>query len=319
MTRDDAQKSVHHMEEYVAKLRRAGVPIVAGTDGYGMELVRELELYVDGGLTPAEALATATIAPARNVKIDNRTGSIAVGKEADLLLVDGDPSRRIGDLRHVDQVMSDGVLMDGDALRTEAGFSGTAEVAAALPQLVPDLGQQLDLAGPAGRFLALAHQLCRPAHHQENDEGEDEEAHDLGQECAPAEHRRAGLLERRIVGHRAVIVGGDRAKQEEVAGEVEPAEDLADDRHDDVVGEAGDDLGERGADDHGDGKVEHVALGDERAKVIEHGSPSFSSYGQHTPIAGWQPALCCFVRQHIEVKRPRIYVIRPRDPKGTCR
>ena len=124
MTRDDAQKSVHHMGEYVAKLRRAGVPIVAGTDGFGMELVRELELYVDGGMTPAEALATATIAPARNVKVDNRTGSIKVGKEADLLLVDGDPERNIGDLRHVDQVMSDGVLMDGDALRKEAGFSG---------------------------------------------------------------------------------------------------------------------------------------------------------------------------------------------------
>jgi imidazolonepropionase-like amidohydrolase len=124
MTRDDAEKSVHHMEEYVAKLRRAGVPIVAGTDGTGMELVRELELYVDGGLTTAEALATATIAPARNVKVANRTGSIVVGKEADLLLVDGDPEKNIGDLRHVDKVMSDGVLMDGDALRTEAGFSG---------------------------------------------------------------------------------------------------------------------------------------------------------------------------------------------------
>ena len=124
MTRDDAEKSVHHMGEYVAKLRRSGVPIVAGTDGFGMELVRELELYVDGGLTPAEALATATIAPARNVKADKRTGSIAVGKEADLLLVDGDPEKNIGDLRHVDQVMSDGVLMDGDALRAEAGFSG---------------------------------------------------------------------------------------------------------------------------------------------------------------------------------------------------
>src|SRR5438067_2800360 len=124
MTRADAEKSVHHMEEYVAKLRRSGVPIVAGTDGYGMELVRELELYVYGGLTPAEALATATIAPARNVKIANRTGSIAVGKEADLLLVDGDPEKNIGDLRHVDKVMSDGVLMDGDALREAAGFSG---------------------------------------------------------------------------------------------------------------------------------------------------------------------------------------------------
>ena len=54
---------------------------------------------------------------------DGRTGSIKAGKEADLLLVDGDPEKNIGDLRHVDQVMSDGVLMDGDALRTEAGFS----------------------------------------------------------------------------------------------------------------------------------------------------------------------------------------------------
>ena len=124
MTREDAQASVDHMGQYVTKLRRAGVPIVAGTDGYGYELVRELELYVKGGLTPAESLATATIAPARNVKIDNRTGSIKAGKEADLLLVDGDPEKNIGDLRHVDQVMSDGYLMDGNALRAEAGFSG---------------------------------------------------------------------------------------------------------------------------------------------------------------------------------------------------
>jgi imidazolonepropionase-like amidohydrolase len=124
MTREDALKSVHHMGEYVTKLRRAGVPIVAGTDGTGMELVRELELYVDGGMTTSEALATATIAPARNVKVASRTGSIKVGKEADLLLVDGDPEANIGDLRHVDQVMSDGMLMDGDALREAAGFSG---------------------------------------------------------------------------------------------------------------------------------------------------------------------------------------------------
>ncbi len=124
MTRADAQASVDHMGEYVAKLFHAGVPIVAGTDGYGQELVRELELYVKGGLTPAEALATATLIPARNVKAADRTGSIDVGKEADLLLVDGDPEKNIGDLRHVDQVMSDGYLMDGNVLRTEAGYTG---------------------------------------------------------------------------------------------------------------------------------------------------------------------------------------------------
>jgi imidazolonepropionase-like amidohydrolase len=124
MTQADAQASVDHMGQYVAKLFHAGVPIVAGTDGYGYELVRELELYVKGGLTPAEALSTATISPARNVKADNRTGSIKVGKEADLLLVDGDPEKNIGDLRHVDQVMSDGYLMDGNALRKAAGYTG---------------------------------------------------------------------------------------------------------------------------------------------------------------------------------------------------
>lgn len=120
----DVTASFHHMVDYVNVLRKAGVPIVAGTDGTGLELVRELELYVEGGMTPAEALATATIAAARNVHVDNRTGSIKVGKEADLLLVDGDPSKRIGDLRHVDQVMLDGALLDGDALRAAAGFSG---------------------------------------------------------------------------------------------------------------------------------------------------------------------------------------------------
>ena len=81
-TRADAVASVKHMLEYVAVMRKAGVPIVAGTDGSGLELVRELELYVEGGMTPAEALATATIAAARNVHIDNRTGSIVAGKEA---------------------------------------------------------------------------------------------------------------------------------------------------------------------------------------------------------------------------------------------
>lgn len=124
MTRDDARASFRKMGEYVAILRKAGAPIVAGTDGSGIELVRELELYVEGGMSPAQALATATIDAARNVGADKRTGSIAVGKEADLLLVDGDPSANIGALRRVAMVMSDGVLMDGDALRAAAGFTG---------------------------------------------------------------------------------------------------------------------------------------------------------------------------------------------------
>jgi imidazolonepropionase-like amidohydrolase len=123
-SREDVTKSFRHMLDYVATLYRAGVPIVAGTDGSGLEIVHELELYVDAGLTPAEALTTATIDAARNVHADRRTGSITVGKEADLLLVDGDVEANIGNLHHVDKVVLDGALLDGDALRKEAGFSG---------------------------------------------------------------------------------------------------------------------------------------------------------------------------------------------------
>jgi imidazolonepropionase-like amidohydrolase len=123
-TRQDVEASFRNMLKYVAALHKAGVPIVAGTDGYGMELVRELELYVEGGMSTSEALATATIIPARNVGADGRTGSIAVGKEADLLLVDGDVEADIGALRRVDQVVMDGTLLDGDALRAAAGYSG---------------------------------------------------------------------------------------------------------------------------------------------------------------------------------------------------
>jgi imidazolonepropionase-like amidohydrolase len=86
--------------------------------------VRELELYVNAGFTPAEALATATINPATLVHAQATTGSIEVGKHADLVLVEGDPSQRIGDLRNTRTVMMDGKLMDADALRQASGFSG---------------------------------------------------------------------------------------------------------------------------------------------------------------------------------------------------
>jgi imidazolonepropionase-like amidohydrolase len=124
LTRADYRRSFDKLIELVGDLHRAGVPIVAGTDGSGMELVRELELYVQAGFTPAEALASATIAPARMVGVASRTGSIAVGKEADLVLVDGDPSQHIGDLRHTRIIMMQGRLMDADALRAAGGFAG---------------------------------------------------------------------------------------------------------------------------------------------------------------------------------------------------
>lgn len=124
LTRDDYRKSYAKMVELVGRLHKAGVPILAGTDGWGIELIRELEIYEQAGFTPAEALQSVTIMPARVVVADKRTGSIAVGKEADMVLIDGDPSKEIGALRRVLTVVSDGYVMDGDALRTAAGYSG---------------------------------------------------------------------------------------------------------------------------------------------------------------------------------------------------
>jgi imidazolonepropionase-like amidohydrolase len=124
LTRADFKKSFDKMVGLVGKLHDAGVRIVAGTDGYGLELVRELELYQEAGLSNAEALQTATIVPARMVGMDDRTGSIATGKTADIILVDGDVSKDLGNLRHVDTVFLDGYRLDGDALREASGLSG---------------------------------------------------------------------------------------------------------------------------------------------------------------------------------------------------
>lgn len=124
LTRADYRASFAKMGALVVKMQRAGVPIVAGTDGSGIEIIRELELYVQYGMTPGEALTTATLNPAKLVGMAAKTGSIKVGKVADLVLVEGDPSVRIGDLRQTRVVMLGGKMMDADALRTAAGFSG---------------------------------------------------------------------------------------------------------------------------------------------------------------------------------------------------
>jgi imidazolonepropionase-like amidohydrolase len=124
LTRADYRASWAKMIALMQRMHKAGVPIVAGTDGSGIELVHELEIYVQAGLTPAEALAAATIVPARLVGQEAKTGSIKIGKIADLALVEGDPSTRIADLRQTRLVMLDGKLLDADALRSAAGFSG---------------------------------------------------------------------------------------------------------------------------------------------------------------------------------------------------
>lgn len=127
LTRDDFRKSFDKMVGLVGRLHQAGVRIVAGTDGYGLELVRELELYQQAGLSNAEALQTATIVPARMTGMADRVGSIAPGKTADIILVDGDVSKDLSNLRHVNTVFLDGYRLDGTALRSASGLSGMTQ------------------------------------------------------------------------------------------------------------------------------------------------------------------------------------------------
>jgi imidazolonepropionase-like amidohydrolase len=73
-------------------------------------LDHELELFVRGGLSTAEALRDATIVPAHAMKLDAKTGSIAPGKAADLFVVDGDPLASIADVRKVVTTVRGGVV-----------------------------------------------------------------------------------------------------------------------------------------------------------------------------------------------------------------
>lgn len=96
------EKSYAKMIEFVGRMYKAGVPIVAGTDALaGFTLQRELELYVQAGLTPAQALQVATLNGAKYSRVEEDRGVIKPGWRADLILVDGDPTKNISDIRNI--------------------------------------------------------------------------------------------------------------------------------------------------------------------------------------------------------------------------
>jgi imidazolonepropionase-like amidohydrolase len=108
----------------VKSMYDAGVPIVAGTDAMaGFAYHRELELYAEAGIPAPEVLRIATIGAARITKRDKELGSIAPGKLADLIVVDGNPAARISDIRRVTLVMKDGVLYDPAAMYRSIGVA----------------------------------------------------------------------------------------------------------------------------------------------------------------------------------------------------
>ncbi len=109
-----------YIQRNLASVRRAvalGVPLAMGSDAvYTMfgQNTRELGWFVQAGMTPAEALATATTIPARMLGLEARLGRVAPGFAADLVAVEGDPLARIDDLfTGVRWVMKDGrVVVD---------------------------------------------------------------------------------------------------------------------------------------------------------------------------------------------------------------
>jgi imidazolonepropionase-like amidohydrolase len=106
-------QSFRRMLEFTRKLHDAGITIVAGTDAMaGLPLSRELENYVRAGIPSDEVLQIATLGAARVMGHDKEQGSIEPGKNADLILIDGDPVADINDIRKVGFVMKDGVVYD---------------------------------------------------------------------------------------------------------------------------------------------------------------------------------------------------------------
>jgi imidazolonepropionase-like amidohydrolase len=94
----------------------AGGTLLAGSDTYlsvpGLSLQRELLFLVDGGFTPLQAIAMATLENARFIGCDGDVGSLEAGKRADVVVLDGDPLARIENISTVSTVVKDGAVVD---------------------------------------------------------------------------------------------------------------------------------------------------------------------------------------------------------------
>jgi imidazolonepropionase-like amidohydrolase len=110
--------------EIVGALHRAGIPVVAGTDQTvpGHSLHREIELYVQAGFTPMEAIQAATIVSARAMGMDKESGTIEKGKRGDLILISGNPLEDIHQIRNVEYTITNGTMFHTAELWQSVGF-----------------------------------------------------------------------------------------------------------------------------------------------------------------------------------------------------
>jgi len=145
-SREATSRAYDHAKELTRQMHAAGGVILAGTDApnpgtaYGLSMHRELELLVDAGLTPTEALEAATAATAAAFGLDDR-GRIAPGLRADLVLVEGDPTTDITDTRNLVAIWRNGALVPEPQVATSVAEEG----AGSAPQLpVPGLVSDFD-------------------------------------------------------------------------------------------------------------------------------------------------------------------------------
>jgi hypothetical protein len=143
-----------HLMGNTAALKAQGVTFTTGTDAgmtnthHGYSSLHELELLVEGGLTPLEAIVAATGNSARALRAPDR-GTIAEGKLADLVLVDGEPWRNIADIMQVRRVFLGGREIDREALRHKIAAAGVTPIPAVPGKEVLD-----DFESPDGRTSA---------------------------------------------------------------------------------------------------------------------------------------------------------------------
>jgi len=120
-------EAFHKQEKFVGMCNRAGVKIIAGTDGPGIGsllpgfgLHRELELLVASGLSPLQALRAATLTAAEALGKEDRLGTIEPGKFADMVVLNADPLQEIQNLRKIYLVVQGGKTYAPDALLQQA-------------------------------------------------------------------------------------------------------------------------------------------------------------------------------------------------------
>lgn len=123
------QQTFDNWSDIVREMHEEGIAILPGSDMEiaGFSLHRELEIYTEAGIPAPEVLSLATLGAAREMGMDNELGSIGRGKLADLILVDGDPTKDISDIRRVIMVIKDGRVYDSAAIYKALGIEPCCE------------------------------------------------------------------------------------------------------------------------------------------------------------------------------------------------